>query len=60
MGGVDDENEGPGGCPGHHWLLTAAVLDEWGLWREYVCRHCGGMLTANPDQDEPDGGLRTW
>ena len=60
MGTDDDANDGPGECPGHAWRMTSAVFDDWGLWREYRCRHCGGKLVANPDQDEPDGGLRTW
>ena len=60
MGGLDDANDGPGECPGHAWRMTRALLDAWGMWREYRCRHCDGLLVTNPDQEEPDGGLRTW
>lgn len=60
MGGLDDANDGPGECPGHDWAMISAHLDAWGLWRDYRCRHCGGLLTATPDQEEPDGGRRTW
>ncbi len=60
MGSMDDANTGPGECPGHTWALLRVHLDLEGLWREYVCRSCGGLLVASPDQEEPDGGLRTW
>ena len=53
MGTDDDANDGPGECPGHAWKMTSAHLDDWGLWRSYACVLCGGVLVANPDEDEP-------
>lgn len=46
--GVDDSNEGVGGCPGHEWRLVEFAAARGGAYVEQVCIHCGTVTLVGP------------
>lgn len=46
--GVDDSNEGVGGCPGHEWRLVEFAAARGGAYVEQVCIHCGTVALVGP------------